>query len=262
MDVTKPSYLEEATRIIAEHNVTITTDGTKYLGTPMGSETFMNESIKQKIAKWIEEIKQLSLIAQSEPQSAFAAFTHSIVSEWLFFLRTVPATDVHLAPLEEAIRFIFMPFISGRSTLIEGERSLLSLPTRLGGMGIIDPRKLKEEIRRSREVTQPLTKHIIKKDHTYNSEMRANQLQARKEVKAKKRKEKEEEADLVTQTLDAPQKQAMILSQEKGASYWFTVLPMTVMDLASTKGHSETDCALDMGGSRKDTYSMHVWKTV
>ena len=188
--VTKPSYLEEATRIFAEHNVTITTDGTKYLGTPMGSEAFVNESIKQKIAEWIEEIKQLSLIVQSEPQSAFAAFTHSIVSEWLFFLRTVPATNVHLAPLEEAIRFIFIPSISGCSALTDGERSLLSLPTRLGGLGITDPRKLKEEIRRSREVTQPLIKYIIKKDHTYSSEMRANQLQASKEVKAKKGKRK------------------------------------------------------------------------
>ena len=157
--VTKPSYLEEATRIFAEHNVSITTDGTKYLGTPMGSEAFVYESIKQKIAEWIEEIKQLSLIVQSEPQSAFAAFTHSIVSEWLFFLRTVPATNVHLAPLEEAIRFIFIPSISGCSALTDGERSLLSLPTRLGGLGITDPRKLKEEIRRSREVTQPLINH-------------------------------------------------------------------------------------------------------
>ena len=47
--VTKPSYLEEATRIFVEHNVTITTDGNKYLGTPMESEASVNESIKQKI---------------------------------------------------------------------------------------------------------------------------------------------------------------------------------------------------------------------
>ena len=114
--VTKPSYLEEATRIFAEHNVTITTDGTKYLGTPMGSEAFVNESIKQKIAEWIEEIKQLSLIVQSEPQSAFAAFTHSIVSEWLFFLRTVPATDgrgYQILPYQDAVPSLTQDQISG-----------------------------------------------------------------------------------------------------------------------------------------------------
>ena len=162
------------------------------------------------------------------------AFTHSIVSEWLFFLRTVPATDVHLAPLEEAIRFIFIPSISGCSALADGERSLLSLPTRLGGMGIIDPRKLKEEIRRSREVTQPLTKHIIKKDHTYSSEMRANQLQARKEVKAKKRKEKEEEADLYTHTNSGRTTKAS--NDPVPRERWLTVLPMTEHGFSLHKG--------------------------
>ena len=87
--VTKPLHLEEATRIFAECKMTITTEGTKYLGTPSGDEAFVSMSIEQKIAEWVEEIKQLSSIAQSEPQAAFAAFTHSVASEWLFFLRTV-----------------------------------------------------------------------------------------------------------------------------------------------------------------------------
>ena len=87
--VTKPLHLEEATRIFAECKMTITTEGTKYLGTPSGDEAFVNMSIEQKIAEWVEEIKQLSSIAQSEPQAAFAPFTHSVASEWLFFLRTV-----------------------------------------------------------------------------------------------------------------------------------------------------------------------------
>ena len=66
--------------------------------------------------------------------------------------------------------------------------------------------------------------------------MRAKKLQASKEVKAKKRKEKKEEANLLTQTQDAPQKRAMILSQEKGASHWFTVLPMTEHGFSLHKG--------------------------
>ncbi len=62
------------------------------------------------------------------------------------------------------------------------------MPARLGGLGLTDPGMLREEIKRSREVTQTPIKHLIKKDPTYSSEMKANQLQARKEVKAKKRK--------------------------------------------------------------------------
>ena len=52
----------------------------------------------------------------------------------------------------------------------------------------------------------PLIEHIIKKDPTYSSEMKANQLQARKVVKAKKSKATEEEADLLAQALDEQQK--------------------------------------------------------
>ena len=63
----------------------ITTERTKYLGTPIGDEAFVNMSIEQKTAEWVEEIKQLSSIAQSEPQAALAAFMHSVASECLFF---------------------------------------------------------------------------------------------------------------------------------------------------------------------------------
>ena len=125
--VTKPLHLEEATTIFAECKMAITTEGTKYLGTPIGDEAFVNMSIEQKIAEWVEEIKQLSSIAQSEPQAAFAAFTHIVASEWLFFLRTVPVTEAQLAPLEETIRFIFIPAISGHSAFTDKER--ISCPT-------------------------------------------------------------------------------------------------------------------------------------
>ena len=53
--VTKPSHLEEATRVFAECKMMITTEGTKYVGTPIGDEAFVNRSIEQKIAEWVEK---------------------------------------------------------------------------------------------------------------------------------------------------------------------------------------------------------------
>ena len=66
--------------------------------------------------------------------------------------------------------------------------------------------------------------------------MKVSQLQARKEVKAKKSKVIEEEADLLAQALDKQQKQTMILSQEKGASHWLTILPMAEHGFSLHKG--------------------------
>ena len=154
-------------------------------------------------------------------------------------------TEAQPTPLEEAIKFIFIP---GRSAFTDKERSLLSLPARLGGLGLTDPRMLREEIKRSREATQSLIEHLIRKDPTYSSEMKANQLQARKELKVKKRKVIEEEADLLAQALDEQQKRAMILSQEKGASHWLTILPMVEHEFSL---HFGTDCASDTSGSWK-----------
>ena len=149
----------------------------------------MNTCIQKKVAKWVAEVEQLASIAKSEPQSAYAAFTHKNISECSFFLRTVPVSIDQLSPLEDAIRLTFIPAISGCSALSDKERDL-SLPTRLGGLGITDPRTLREEIKRSKMITQVITEYIIKKDHAYIGEMKEIQLQARKELKTTKRSKK------------------------------------------------------------------------
>ena len=42
-------------------------------------------------------------------------------------------------PLEEALRHSFLPALTGRSAFSDGERDLLSLPAKLGGIGIANP---------------------------------------------------------------------------------------------------------------------------
>ena len=69
-------------------------------------------------------------------------------------------TEEQLTPLEEAIRLYFIPSLSGRLGINSQERNLVSLPTRLGGLGIIDPRTMKEEYARSKEVVQPVIDQI------------------------------------------------------------------------------------------------------
>ena len=234
--VMKPSHVEEAIKIFADSEMTITSDRTKYLGTPIGGEAFMKTVIEKKVAKWVAEVEQLAFITKSEPQSPYAAFTHNTINEWTFFLRTVLVSFDQLSPLEDTIRLTFIPAISGRSALSDKERDLLSLPTRLGGLGTTDPKTLREEIERSKMIMQVITKHIIKKDHTYMGEMKEIQLQARKELKTTKRKKTEEEADQLLHTLDKPQKHAMILSQAKGASHWLNILPIEEHGFSLHKG--------------------------
>lgn len=111
---------------------------------------------------------------------------------------------------------------------------------------------LREEIKRSREVTQPLIEHIIKKDRTYSSEMKANQLQARKEVKAKKSKVIEE-ADLLAQALDEQQKMSNdpIARERQLPLADFSSNGRTWTQPPQGPEHFKTNCASDMGGIRK-----------
>ena len=69
--------------------------------------------------------------------------THGIISEWQFLTRTISLKDSLLAPLEAAIRSHFIPTITGQGTI---GRELLSRPTRLGGLGITNPKTLSAEI--------------------------------------------------------------------------------------------------------------------
>ena len=53
-------------------------------------------------------------------------------------MRTVPGIEVLFEPIEEAIRYCLIPALTRRD-FSEAERQLLSLPTRLGGLGLANP---------------------------------------------------------------------------------------------------------------------------
>ena len=224
--ITKPTHLEEATKLFSGLGVRITTDGAKYLGAPIGSETYKTTFIENKISEWVTEIKTLSVIAKTKPQATYTAFTHRSISEWQFLTRTISLNDDQLAPLEAAIRSQFIPIITGREAIGNHERELISLPTRLGGLGITNPTTLSAMIKTSKDITEPLVKGILTGNYTYNKEIREKQLQAQKEHKTRKRKETEDAAKLLQQTLGKDLQRSMILVQEKGASHWLNVLPL------------------------------------
>ena len=224
--VTKPEHLERATNTFSDSEVTVTIEGTKYLGAPIGSIEFTTGSIEKQVTEWIDKVKHLAIIAKTEPQATYAAFTHSLIGEWTYFLRTVPVSKEQLTPLEDAIKLYFIPSLTGRAGITDQVRHLISLPTRLGGLGIIDPRIMKEEYARSKEVAQPVIERIRKGDYTYAMETKEAQRQIQSSLVSRKRKGKEEEANQLKQSFDKPLQRVMTLAQEKGASHWLNALPL------------------------------------
>ena len=72
--VVKPEFLNEATEIFKDIGIGITTSGQRYLGAEMGSVHFKETYVKEKVEEWVRELNELSLLAKTEPQLAYAAY--------------------------------------------------------------------------------------------------------------------------------------------------------------------------------------------
>ena len=110
------------------------------------------------VKDWVAEIEALASVASFEPQAAYSAFTTCIRHRYTYFMRTIPGIDEFLQPLENVIRHKLIPALTEGRSCSDDDRILLSLPVRLGGLGIIDPSKIAdEEFQNSRKMTENLT---------------------------------------------------------------------------------------------------------
>ena len=132
-------HLETAKEVFEDCNIHITSTGQRHLGLALGSDSFLSDFVATKISTWVDELENLSEVAKTEPQAAYAALTHGLIAKWTYLMRTTPGISDHMAPLEEVLRHKFIPAITGRKTVTDEERQLLALPCRNGGLGIIDP---------------------------------------------------------------------------------------------------------------------------
>ena len=90
--------------------------------------------------------------AAFEPQASYAEFTNCIRHQYTFYMRTIPL----------AIRHRLIPAIMEGQMCTDDERILISLPVRLGGMGITNPMLVSDdEHANSKFATESLTNAII-----------------------------------------------------------------------------------------------------
>ena len=64
---------------------------------------------------------------------------HGLLGRWTFLSRTLPGIGELFSPLEQIIRVHLLPALTGKCVFSDAERKLTSLPSCLGGLGIIDP---------------------------------------------------------------------------------------------------------------------------
>ena len=55
----------------------------------------MEDFVQEKVADWVKDVENLSVIAEFQPQAAYAVFTHSLVSSWNYIMCTISKYSFH-----------------------------------------------------------------------------------------------------------------------------------------------------------------------
>ena len=131
-----------------------------------------------------------------------------------------------MGPLENCKRYSFIPAITNGHICNDEERLILTLPPRLGGLGIPNPvTSADQEYDNSLKVTSALAEKIITQDQ-WNDVAGQNI----KEIKSKISKERfitqENWLKEILPNLSDQMKQKLTMAQETGALNWLSALPI------------------------------------
>ena len=186
--IVKPSFLSGAQQIFDGTGVQVTVEEKRHLGAALGSHSFTDRYVSEKVELWSRLVDKLSGIARMHPHAAYAAFTHGLCNKWIYFLRTIPGISELLKPLEEVISLKFIPALVGRAVSAE-ERALLALPIQLGGLGIVDPQTVSgSEFVASEKITSSLVARILQHELFFDSGVLDAQHLAKSEIVLSKRR--------------------------------------------------------------------------
>ena len=134
-------------------------------GAAKGEETFRSDYVTKLVENWTKDVHTITNMAESDPRSAYCAFVFGLIHKWNYFQRTIPASPELYKPLEEAIKNVLIPKVTGRG-VSDLERDLMSIPCRLGGLGIPNPvETASQAFRDSVYVTEPLREDSSREPH-------------------------------------------------------------------------------------------------
>ena len=235
--IVKEGYKDEAVSTFEGTQVVITEEGKKYLESAIGKRSFIESYVQQKVTTWVNELERLSSIAITQPHAAFAAFTHGLTSRWTYLARTTPNTEDLIKPLEDTIRKVLLPNLTGQNAFNDTERDLLALPARLGGLGIFDPCK-KSTLHYStcETISAPLVRLILDQAEAYTPEVKAAQARLRNNARKFHRQLEARTANDLKENLPTKLQKALTICSEKGVSSWLSALPISEHGFALHKG--------------------------
>ena len=226
--VVKPASREAAVARFQDTGIQITSEGRPLLGGPLGTSVFIEEYIESATKSWVGEVETLAKIASVHPHPAYAAYTHGLANKWTYLARVNGTCQEHYSKLEKAVRTKLLSAICGRH-VGDGERDLLSLPTRLGGLGITNPMvDAPQAHKEAMMITRPLVDILLGSPATPSTAFAA-QLEVITATRKAHNKHVHDRAVSLRESLPDGSTTALSMrwAQEHGASTWLTALPLT-----------------------------------
>jgi hypothetical protein len=80
--IVKPPHLSSAMELFRGSSVNIFDQGHGYLGSLIGTTSYIETFVSNKVREWEKELLLLSFFAESQPHSTFA---YGLYSKWTFF---------------------------------------------------------------------------------------------------------------------------------------------------------------------------------
>jgi hypothetical protein len=215
--VVSPDYVEKAKLLFTGH---------RFLGGFVGDDAGNALYVQKKFEQWCEQVKRLSKIADNQPQAAFAGFTKSLQCEWNYLQRVVAGSGHLFDSLERIITDEFLPAVFG-SEISPEERTLFSMPTQNGGIGVHDPSKSTETAYNASRGATKVVIDAIKGKKTYNSQDHKQQMQrARTDMKNDQKEKLKVIQTAIMEKLDKTRQRAVQRIINYKTSSWLTVLPV------------------------------------
>ena len=141
-------------------------------------------------------------------------------------MRTVPNTAAYLQQIDEIVQTELIPAITGGITCSEEERKLLSLPPKLGSLGIPIFSTISDaEFENPKHFTASLQKNIIEQNRVYVTDKKKLK-QLKNEIKAKRNDKHQNLLKDIRKEMSKEKIRLNDINQEIGASSWLTSLPL------------------------------------
>jgi len=225
--IVKEKFQNHAENIFIDSNVQLTVTGEKHLGAVIGSKSYKENYVEQKVKLWIEEISMLSKIALTEPQAAYTCFTSGYKHKLTYLMRTIPNISELLTPLDEIILNQFIPSITGDMKCSMDDRMLLALHPKLGGLGIPIFSKISDvdvEYSNSKLLTRDLCDKIIRQEVKYEANNEINNIKSK--ITLSRQSNHYNELKKLRTNMNETQQRLNDINCQNGASIWLTSLPI------------------------------------